>query len=50
MDKIPKTIKEQLPETVGGLREFIKLSQKESIKIHKRIQAAEFLLREKEGK
>jgi len=48
MADIPKTIRVELPETEEGLREYIKIGEREAVMIHKRITAARELLTEKE--
>ena len=44
---IAKTIKEELPETVDGLREYIKIAERQSRSLSKRIDAAKIILIEK---
>ena len=49
MDQIPKVIREILPETIDGLREFIHQAELELARINKKIVCARLLLKEKEG-
>lgn len=49
MEKISKEMRERLPETIEGLREFIDQATREITKTSRMIQAAELLIREKKG-
>ncbi len=45
---ISKTMREELPDTIDGLKVFIKEAEKEEGKISRKIEAARILLVEKE--
>jgi len=42
---ISKAMKEELPETIEGLQEFIRLAENECRRIQARIQAARVIIR-----